>query len=219
MMKIKLAHKTNYGNMRKTSDIKYIVIHYTANDGDTDENNGTYFANNSNLQASAHYFVDDDSVTQSVPDNFIAWHCGAKKYKHAICRNANSIGVEICDDVKNGVILPSAKTIQNALELTKSLMKKYNIPKENVIRHYDVTGKACPIYWVNDTLWINEFWNKLSNDSTSTEITSANDIVWELNHSYFPIADMKKFVLELEIAKRDNSSLYWGFYKLVNKIK
>lgn len=212
-IKTNLAHKGNYGGIRPLSQIKYIVIHYTANDGDTDENNGLYFKNN-DVDASAHYFVDDDSITSSVPENYIAWHCGGKKYKHPECRNANSIGIEICDDVKNGVIYPSAKTIQNVLDLTKSLMKKYNIPKENIIRHFDVTGKHCPAYWVDNAKWKSEFWNKLT-----VELTSANDIAWELNHSYFPITEMERFVKALEEAKRNNSSLYWGYYKLVNKIK
>ena len=50
-------------------------------------------------------------------------------------------------------------------------------------------------------------------------LTSANDIVWELNHSYFPITETAKFIRELEEARLKNSSLYWGYYKLVNKIK
>ena len=164
-IKTNLANKGNYGSARSTNDIKYIVIHYTGNDGDTDENNGKYFAREV-VQVSSHYFVDDDSVTQSVPDNYIAWHCGTKKtYKHKECRNANSIGIEICDDVKNGTIYPSTKTIENAIELTEMLMEKYNVPKENVIRHYDVTGKLCPAYWsgntANNNKWKSEFWNKL----------------------------------------------------------
>lgn len=159
-IKTNLANRKNYGSSRNVKDIEYIVIHYTANDGDTDENNGKYFHNNV-VGASAHYFVDDDSITQSVPDNYIAWHCGATTYKHKKCRNANSIGIEICDDIKNGVIYPSAKTIENVVELTEHLMNNYAIPKENVIRHYDVTGKLCPAYWVDDYKWKSEFWNKL----------------------------------------------------------
>lgn len=50
-------------------------------------------------------------------------------------------------------------------------------------------------------------------------LTSANDITWELNHTYFPITETEKFVKELEEAKKKNASLYWGYYKLVNKIK
>lgn len=179
MVKIKqdLAYRKNYGNMRALSQIKFIVIHYTGNDGDTDENNGNYF-DDKYIGASAHYFVDDDSATQSVPDNYVAHHCGGKrqsKYGGAFygeCNNTNSIGIEICDDVKNGVIYPSAKTIANVLELTEYLMKKYNVPKSRVIRHYDVTGKMCPAYWcgtaTKNNLWLTEFWNKLDGTGVST---------------------------------------------------
>lgn len=169
-LKIKknIANRNNYGDKRSTSIIDYIVIHYTANDGDTDENNGSYFHNNV-VSASAHYFVDSDSVTQSVPDNYEAWHCGhdiGGKYYHPTCRNYNSIGIEICDDNRNGKISPSVKTIANAIELTKKLMKKYNIPASNVVRHYDVTHKSCPAYWCGtdekNKLWRTEFKNKLS---------------------------------------------------------
>jgi N-acetylmuramoyl-L-alanine amidase len=61
---------------------------------------------------------------------------------------------------------------------------------------------------------------KLNSSSDNVELlTSANDIAWELNHSFFPITEMHKFVKELDEAKQNNSSLYWGYYKLVNKIK
>lgn len=49
-------------------------------------------------------------------------------------------------------------------------------------------------------------------------LTSANDIAWELDRSYFPINEMDRFVKALDEAKKANSSLYWGYYKLVNKI-
>lgn len=163
-IKTNLANRANYGEARSLNSIKYIVIHYTANDGDTAENNGVYFRNNA-IETSAHYFVDSDSIIQSVPDDYIAWHCGAITYKHAVCRNTNSIGIEICDDSKNGVIYPSAKTIANTIELVEFLMKKYNIPKANVIRHYDVTGKLCPAYWCGtkdkEDKWRKEFFNKI----------------------------------------------------------
>lgn len=170
-IKTHTANKSNYGGSRSTSTIKYLVIHYTGNDGDSDQNNGKYFANNV-VKASAHYFVDSDSITQSVPDNYVAYSVGGNKYAntkgakfYGQCTNANSISIELCDDVKDGVIYPSAKTIQNAIELTQMLMQKYNIPADRVIRHYDVTGKICPAYWVDDAKWKAEFWNKLT-DST-----------------------------------------------------
>lgn len=176
-LKTNLANRGNYGGTRSTAAIKYIVVHYTGNDGDTDENNGNYFKNNV-VKSSAHYFVDDDSVTQSVPDGYVAWHCGANTYKHPVCRNNNSIGVEICDDVRNGTVYPSNKTIENALELVEYLMKKYDIPKENVIRHYDVTGKICPEYWcgttTKDKKWKTAFWNKLGAKQNTAQAPAAS---------------------------------------------
>lgn len=174
-LKKNLANKKNYGALRNVSDIKYIVIHYTANDGDTDEANANYFRNNV-VKSSAHYFVDDDSVTQSVPDNYTAWAVGGSRYSdytktggakyYSECLNSNSISIELCDDVKNGVIYPSDKTIENAIELTKKLMKKYNIKADHVIRHFDVNGKHCPAYWccnaANNKKWLTEFHNKLT---------------------------------------------------------
>lgn len=155
-----IANRRNYGSKRSTSVIKYLVYHYTANDGDTDEANAKYFHNNV-VKASAHRFVDDDSVTISVPDNYVAYHCGgglqgSKGHTYyKICTNTNSIGIEMCDTIKNGKHEVSAKTRANAIALGKEIVKKYGIKKENVIRHFDVTGKNCPAYFVKDeSAWI-----------------------------------------------------------------
>ena len=161
-IKTNLANRKNYGGQRSASQIKYIVIHYTANDGDTDEGNGNYFANNK-VYASAHYFADGDSITQSVPDDYIAYSVGGKKYSdcnktgggkfYGQCTNANSISIELCDEVRNGKYDFTKATIANAIELTKILMKKYNVPIDRVIRHFDVTGKNCPAPFVDNALW------------------------------------------------------------------
>ena len=167
-LKTNLSHPKNYGGKRNKSVIKYIVIHYTGNDGDTDENNGKYFHNN-RVGASAHIFVDSDSATLSVPLDHVAYavggnYGGGRLYRQ--CTNINSISIELCDDIKNGKVYPHDRTIENALSLVNKLMREYNIPKDNVIRHYDVNGKKCPAYWVDDTKWKKEFWNKI--DSTTT---------------------------------------------------
>ena len=57
--------------------------------------------------------------------------------------------------------MASKQTIANTLALTKKLMKKYRVDKAHVIRHFDVTGKPCPAYWVDDKKWKRDFWNKL----------------------------------------------------------
>ena len=71
-----------------------------------------------------------------------------------------------------------------------------------------------------DGFELKQFKNDVQSSMNKTEpLTTANDITWELNNSFFPITDKEKFVQELDEAKSKNSSLYWGFYKLVNKIK
>lgn len=165
-IKIDYADKSNYGKARTASAIKYLVVHYTANDGDTDESNARYFKTK-NRGASAHYFADDDSVTISVPDLYTAYSVGGSRYSnykttggasfYGKCTNANSISIELCDTKKNGKYDVTEKTLANAAELIKMLMAKYNIPLSNVIRHFDVTGKSCPAYFAgkNNLAWIN----------------------------------------------------------------
>ena len=152
-LKINYAHSSNYTSGR-TQPIKYIVIHYTGNDGDTDEGNGKYFSE-PNRNASAHYFVYKNSITMSVKESDTAWHCGASSYRHKYCRNNNSIGVEMCSKkYNNGKYYIDKLTIQNTIELTSQIMDKYKIPLENVIRHFDVTGKNCPEPFVrNEEQW------------------------------------------------------------------
>ena len=168
MYPIKLCNKANYGSKRKT-DIKYIVIHYTSNKGDTALNNVTYFARETlKNPASAHYFVDENEIWVSVPDDFVAYHCGGKTYKHKTCRNSNSLGIEICMNDKNGNI--RYDSIKKAAILTRILMKKYNIPISNVLRHHDITGKNCPAPMVeNPKLW-QDFLNSLTAKPQTEEI-------------------------------------------------
>lgn len=141
------CNAANYGGLR-TQKVKYIVIHYTAGDGDTAQNNGEYFRKN-RVGASAHWFVDDTEAVLTVPEEFVAWHCGGAEYVHPECRNGNSVGVELCSRKDaDGVYYFTQDTVDNAVELVRELMAKYSVPVENVIRHYDVTGKICPAPFV-----------------------------------------------------------------------
>ena len=145
----KQTHASNY-RAGRTQEIKYLVIHYTANNGDTAQNNLDYFARTS-LKTSAHYFVDEYGIGQSVRDNDTAYHCGATKYKHPDCRNDNSIGIELCSRKdSDGEYFFKPETIRNAVELCQALMEKYSLPAGRILRHYDVTGKMCPAPFVND---------------------------------------------------------------------
>lgn len=124
------------------------------------QNQGSYRRNyGSYRKSSAHYFADDNSVTISVPDTYTAWSVGGNRYAnykitggatlYKKATNNNTINIELCDTVRNGKYDVSARTLENAAQLTKNLIKKYNIPITNVIRHFDVTGKNCPAYYVS----------------------------------------------------------------------
>ena len=151
--------------------IEYIVIHYTA--GVTSKagsavNTADFFRTTS-TQVSADFTVDDTAVVQYNGDirNRYTWHCGGNKYNtkggslYGICKNSNSIGIEICSTNSTGKMQNandksysfSDAAVANAAELVKQLMAEYDIPAERVIRHYDVTGKLCPgiIGWNADS--------------------------------------------------------------------
>ena len=161
-IKEQLANSENYGGSLNASQIRYLVYHYTGNDGDRAANNAKYFQNNI-VKASAHYFVDDTTVWRSVPDLKVAWSVGGSKYANAdktgggtmygVITNTNSISIEMCDTIRNGVYQASEATLANAAALGRALMEKYDIPIENVYRHFDVTGKHCPSYLVNAQKW------------------------------------------------------------------
>ena len=151
--------------VKASRDIKYIVVHYTSNVKDTAYNNTKYFKSEYR-GSSAHYFVDENSIWQCVADKDVAWHCGAKKYYHAECRNANSIGVEMCSSVSR-----NSEVENNTAELVRYLMDKYNIGIDHVVRHYDVTMKACPAPLVDNSQWI-DFKSKIINGSDD-EMTEA----------------------------------------------
>lgn len=148
-LKILTANSGNVGSTRNTSTIKHIVFHYTANKTDKAANNAKYFAANV-VKASAHYFVDDTEVYQSVADNVIAYAVGGAKYSdcsttgggtmYGKVTNTNSISIEMCST--NGIITEA--TMVNAVALAKTLMGKYGIPASNIYRHFDVNGKHCP---------------------------------------------------------------------------
>lgn len=148
----------NSRNYRKGRDfpINWICLHFTANNGDTAQNNADYFAREGGLNASAHYFVDTERIVQSVKDGDTAWHCGRERggSYYNDCRNANSIGIEMCSVIRNGVYVIPEATMKRAAKLTRELMAKYHVPVSRVCRHYDVTHKDCPEPWVrNPQLW------------------------------------------------------------------
>lgn len=167
------ANRSNYGGKRKRSEIRYIVIHYTANDGDSAEANGRYFQTRI-TGTSAHYFVDNTDIVLSVPEEYTAWAVGGRKYPSADktgggrwfgkCTNRNSISIELCDAMRDGRHDFSEKTLENAASLCRELMREYHIPLGNVIRHFDVVGKVCPAPFVQDAAAWQAFRERLGDE-------------------------------------------------------
>lgn len=216
VLKKRLANKANYGSKRALTKIKYIVVHYTANDGDSDEGNGNYFADHI-VKASAHYFVDGDSITQSVPDDYVAYSVGGSKYSdcnktgggklYGQCSNTNSISIELCDEVKNGKSDFSAKTIENAVELIKEKMNQYGIDINHVIRHFDVTGKPCPKPYVDNAKW-QEFKNIIM-ESEDLTMSQYEELKKEIKDEISKVtADLIYLAKELNEMKQSKEKVY-----------
>lgn len=153
------ANKNNFNpNVRALSSVRYIVMHYTSNTNDTAKNNALYFRD-AIVKASAHYFVSDNTIYQSVPDDHAAYSVGLGSMKEPYFKwptmwqkitNGNSISIELCGS-KSGPEA-SEETKITAAQLAADLMDKYGLTLDALYRHYDVTGKQCPKWAVDDPL-------------------------------------------------------------------
>lgn len=158
------CHPQNRGGTRTSGEIRYLVYHYTGNDGDAGANNARYYRDRV-VRASAHYFVDDDTVTRSVGDLEVAWAVGGKRWSdcpktgggrlYGTVTNRNSLSIELCDTRRDGSLMATEATLALGAELGRALMEKYHIPIERVVRHFDVTGKHCPAYFMEKGIWEN----------------------------------------------------------------
>ncbi len=123
---------------------QYIVVHNTDNYSATADAKKHAMAQAAgNFKGySAHEFVDDHSDYQAMPYDRGAYHVGVNYggKLFGICNNRNSIGVEIC--VNEGCNYE--KAFQNGVQVVKDLVKRFNIPADRVVSHYDVCGKNCP---------------------------------------------------------------------------
>lgn len=136
-------------------------MHYTANIGDTAEGNANYFAREL-TKNSAHYFVSEETIYQSVKDIHAAYSVGLGSRKEPYFKwptmwqkitNSNSISIELCGSKTSREATETTK--RTAAKLAVELMRKYNLSPSCLYRHYDVTGKSCPAWAVEDQLkWL-----------------------------------------------------------------
>ena len=160
-----IQRKISSYNHYKSNNPQWIIIHYVGGVS-TAKNNVDYFYGG-NRSASAHYFVDDNSIWQSVEDYHGAWHIGNSVKAP---NNQNSIGIEMCCQ-GDGNLTVSVTTENNTVELVQYLMKKYNIDIDHVVTHGWTTGykKICPNWSANNWERFENFKNKVINKPSTPQ--------------------------------------------------
>lgn len=114
---------------------QYITIHSTGNPKSTAKNEADFVCHNSTRQASYHYVCDDTNIIQVLPVNEIGWHAGDGGSGTG---NRKSVAIEICESGNR------KKAVDNAVWLTKELMRDLKIDKVHIRQHHDWSGKDCP---------------------------------------------------------------------------
>ena len=129
-------------------EVKNIFIHYTANPGTTAEQNRSYFENlgvTGETSASAHFVIGfDGTILQCIPLDEIGYAVKTRNY--------DSVSIECCYQSEDGSFTEA--TYASLIRLTAWLLEKYGLTPADVLRHYDVGGKKCPLYFVeNEDAW------------------------------------------------------------------
>lgn len=123
-------------------EVKGIVVHYTANPGSSAQANRNYFEglkDGGDRKVSSHFVIGiDGEIIQCVPTKEIAYASNK--------RNSDTISIECCHEDDTGAF--TKETYTSLVQLTAWLCKRFSLEGTDVIRHYDVTGKDCPRYYV-----------------------------------------------------------------------
>lgn len=150
----KLLTKNSYSRSgEKQNKIKKVVIHWVGNANTSATANRNYFENLKNTHktyASSHYIIGlKGEIIKCIPENEVAFHAGSYSM------NRKSIGIENCHPDWNGKF--NDNTYKSLVELCADILKRYDLDTSALIRHYDVTGKQCPKYYVKNTSAWKEF--------------------------------------------------------------
>lgn len=131
-----------------TDKINAIVVHYTANPKTTAMQNRNYFENlkdSGTTSASSHFIIGlEGEIVQCIPTKEIAYASND--------RNIDSISIECCHEDETGEF--NEATYNSLVYLSAWLCGKFDLKPDDIIRHYDITGKNCPKYYVeNEDKW------------------------------------------------------------------
>lgn len=128
--------------------VKNIFVHYTANQGTSARQNRSYFENlgiSGETSASAHFVIGyEGEIIQCLPLDEIGYAVKSRNY--------DSISIECCYLAEDGCFTDA--TYSSLVKLTAWLLNEYDLTPVDVLRHYDVGGKKCPLYFVeNEDAW------------------------------------------------------------------
>lgn len=148
---VQLLDVNPYSRPGTTIDkVNGVVVHYTANPGSTAQENRDYFnglKDSHETEASSNFVIGlEGEIIQCVP----TWEMAYASNN----RNADTVSIECCHPDETGKFTDA--TYKSLVQLTAWLCAKYDLAEEDVIRHYDVTGKICPKYFVDHE----DAWNK-----------------------------------------------------------
>lgn len=142
----------------KLQSVKQIVVHWVGNSGSSAIANRNYFESlkDKHVYASSQYIVGlNGEIIRCIPENEVAYHAGNGTV------NRNSIGIENCHPGWDGKF--SDATYNSLVELCADICGRYDLRVDDIVRHYDVTGKDCPRYYVQNT----SAWLQFKNDVAS----------------------------------------------------
>ena len=137
-IKLTLDYSPNFNlKKRDKNQIRFLVFHYT---GMKSEKFAINKLTGIQSEVSSHYFIKKSGqIIMMVPDLYIAWHAGVSSQKKYKSLNFNSIGIEISNPGhKFGYVNFTKKQIKNLIKLSKFLIHKYKIKKNNILGHSDI---------------------------------------------------------------------------------
>ncbi len=149
-------------------EVKGVVVHYTANPGTDAEANRNYFesrkdeADAAENKVSSHFIIGlDGHIIQCIPLDEVAYASNS--------RNKDTISIECCHPDKKGKF--TKKTYDSLIRLLAWLCDTYELEEDQIIRHYDVTGKECPLYYVKHP----DAWETLRKDVRTSLLEGMDD--------------------------------------------
>jgi N-acetylmuramoyl-L-alanine amidase len=123
---------------RKLEAVRGIVVHYVGNPGTSAQANRNYFANPSTVVCSHFVIGLDGEIIQCIPLD--------ERSAASNDRNRDTISIEVCHPDESGKFNESSYA--SLVKLTAWLCSEFDLTTDDVIRHHDVTGKLCPLYYV-----------------------------------------------------------------------